>query len=120
MARYAAAVIVLLAAFRASEAVYVWSSVTDKGPAFSNTTNNGTFWTPLRAPDARVVKTAGAMAPEQIKLTYWAPGQMLVSWVTGGSIPVFAVSDCGRHRSWADSHLYAIILQATLAWAGPA
>ena len=97
MARYAAALLLLLATFGASDAVNVWSSVTDKGPVTSTTTDNGTFFLPLRAPDPRVVKTAHAMAPEQIQLTYWGPGQMLISWVTGELRgPTLSRSACSR------------------------
>lgn len=81
MVRWFACGLMLLAALAYSSAVVISNG--NSPPVHIRTTDNGTFYLPLRSPDPRVARTAHNMAPEQIKITYWAPGQMLISWATG-------------------------------------
>lgn len=71
----------VMAALACAGAVVISSG--NNPPVHIRTTDNGTFYLPLRSPDPRVTRVAHNMAPEQIKITYWGPGQMLISWATG-------------------------------------
>ncbi len=73
--------VVLLATLACASAVVISNG--NNPPVHIRTTDNGTFYLPLRSPDPRVARTEHNMSPEQIKITYWAPGQMLISWSTG-------------------------------------